>query len=54
MGKIKINNIWQTYISSRLQTKLGIAFSVLAVLISAAAYVALYLNFRTKIFRGYS
>ena len=50
MGRIKINNIWDLYIGSRLQTKLGIAFSVLATVICAVLMFALYLNFRSKIF----
>ncbi len=44
----RINNIIGMYTSSRLQTKLGIAFSVLAVLISALLTFASYLNYRAK------
>jgi signal transduction histidine kinase len=48
MSENNINNITQTYTSSRLQTKLGVAFSVLAVIISALLTFASYLNFRAK------
>jgi signal transduction histidine kinase len=50
IAKNKIKNIMQRYTSSRLQTKVGIAFSVLAVFVSAALMTALYLNFQNKIF----
>jgi len=48
MSENKITKIIQIYTSARLQTKLGIAFSVLAVLISALLTFASYLNFRVK------
>ena len=48
MGKNKISNIAQTRRALRLQTKLGIAFSILAVFIAALLTFASYLNFRAK------
>jgi signal transduction histidine kinase len=47
-AKNKTNNIIQKYSSSRLQTKVGITFFVLAVLISALLTFAAYINFRAK------
>jgi len=48
MGGNKINSIAETPRALRLQTKLGIAFSILAVFISALLTFASYLNFRAK------
>ena len=48
VGKIKMNRIREMYISSRLQTKLGISFSILAILIAAMLTYSLYLNFSFK------
>lgn len=48
MIKNKINNILRRYTSAKLQTKLGLAFFVLAVLISALVTLAAYLNFSFK------
>jgi len=48
MSENKISKIIQIYTSARLQTKLGIAFSLLAVLISALLTFASYINFRVK------
>ncbi len=48
MVKNKISNIWEKYASPKLQTKLGIAFSLLAILISAVLTFASYLNSRAK------
>jgi signal transduction histidine kinase len=48
MIKIKINDIFRKYTSARLETKLGIAFFGLAVLISALVTLAAYLNFSFK------
>lgn len=49
MSKIKIiNNVWDRFTSLRFQTKLGIAFSLLAIFISAVLTFASYLSFSVK------
>jgi signal transduction histidine kinase len=48
IAKNKINNIIQKYTSSRLQTKVGVTFFILAVFISALLTFASYVNFRAK------
>lgn len=49
MGKSGIHRVLNAYISAKLETKLGIAFSTLAVLISALLTLALYLNVRSRL-----
>jgi signal transduction histidine kinase len=48
MVKNKISNIWEKYTLSRLKTKLSIAFSLLAILISGVLTFASYLISRDK------
>jgi signal transduction histidine kinase len=52
MGKCCVRKIAGAYVSARLETKLGIAFSVWAVLISALLTFTLYQNFCLQLREG--
>src|SRR4030042_853540 len=49
MGKHKACGVTEAHKSIKFQTKLALAFSVLAVLIAALLVFALYLKFRSKL-----
>jgi two-component system, sensor histidine kinase and response regulator len=49
MGRSRILRTWDACVSAKLETKLGLAFSTVAVLISALLTLALYLNVRVQL-----